>query len=157
MIALLLANPLRSALIAALTAAITFAGLQTWRLSSARNDATKAQEVLVALQLSIQTAAAESTTRAAQSAVVVTQTLKEKTDEDRPVVERVVNRIVRQCAPNRDLPLPAVAGGAGPPRGEAQDDGRGAFAQELADDLATCQGELNRLDVMRSWVKANGG
>lgn len=132
-----------------LIAAVAASAAQTWRLDACHADRR-------AMDAALRQAQSESRERATGADRSAQTTLTEKAVEDRPAVGIAAARVLRQCAPAaRDLSLPAAAGRAGQAGGQAEDDR--AFAQDLAADLETCQGELARLDAMRAWVKANGG
>ncbi|ULQ45960.1 hypothetical protein JN531_012705 [Flagellatimonas centrodinii] len=131
--------------------------VQTLRLGSALDALTAADAVQEA-------AAATSEVRGLQTGIEETRTFEDTVDENRPVVERVVERVVRQCAP-RDPPVPerpsrtdAAAAAAG---NHAADRnafaGERAFALAVAVDLESCAVELERFRALQRWVLRNGG
>lgn len=84
----------------------------------------------------------------------------ERTEQDRPVVERVVTHVrnlcVRQPAAGH-LPMPEGAGLPQEASGEAADSGDRAFADAIADDLPTCAEELVRLDEAARYLRKQDG
>jgi len=104
-----------------------------------------------------QAAALESEKRGAETGQEAVTTYVDQQAQDAPVIERVVTRVHNVCVrkPDRDLSLPAPAGVSGLPGREAQDQADREFAQAIADDLAACSGELNRLDAIRDFHNAN--
>lgn len=140
--------PLWSYPIIALAAATA---VQTYRLDGA-------QDALAALQASIDKAASQSEARAAQTGLEAVTRYVQKQEADAPTVERVVTRVRDVCLrkpADRDLSMSGTPGASGQASREAQDDA--TFAQAIADDLAACSGELNRLDAIRQFHNANVG
>lgn len=130
------------------------AAVQTLRLS-------RAQHALADLQQSITAAAQQSQLRAATTGQEAVSSYAQSQQQDAPLVERVVTRVrnvcLRQPSPG-GLPVPAAASEPGQARRDAQDDAdRAAYLSAVADDLRTCQSELNRLDAIRQFHNANVG
>lgn len=105
-------------------------------------------------------AESKSAERGATSGQEAVSTYVERNEADRPVVERVVERVRNVCLRSPDPVRVSVPQGAAAPDGaksRTQDDEDRAFAEDVADDLRTCQAELNKLDSLRAWIVANGG
>lgn len=132
---------------------VSAAATQTVRLERKNTELTQCQAAITAAQSS-------GKVRAAGTGLEAVTNYVTKQTEDGPVIERVVTRVhnvcVRQPA-DRDLSVPAAASVSGLPGREAQDQADREFAQAIADDLAACSGELNRLDAIREFHNANVG
>lgn len=105
-------------------------------------------------------AGANSQTRGATTGQEAVENYVDRNAADRPVVERVVERVRNVCMRSEDpvrVPVPESAGDADGAKGGTQDDEDRAFAEAISDDLRTCQEELNKLDGLRAWLRANGG
>jgi hypothetical protein len=84
----------------------------------------------------------------------------ERNEADRPVVERVVERVRNVCLRSEDpvrVPVPEGAGAADEAASRTQDDEDRAFAEAIADDLQACNTELNKLSSLQDWIRANSG
>ncbi len=105
-------------------------------------------------------AESKSAERGAVTGAEATVVYVERNEADRPVVDRVVERVRNVCVRPKDpvrVPVSQGAPAVDGPQGGAQDDEDRAFANDVADDLRTCQTELNKLEGLRTWVRANGG
>lgn len=105
-------------------------------------------------------AESKSAEHGATTGAEATVTYVQRNEADRPVVERVVERVRNVCVRPKDPVRVPVSQGPGDPdgaKGGTQDREDDAFREAIADDLRTCQAELNKLDGLRTWVRANGG
>lgn len=98
-------------------------------------------------------AQAEQVRRAWQPAINSVERYYVTRNEDAPVVERVVERVRNVCVRQAGgVSLPTAPSGAGQASRQAQDDrARESYLADVADDLATCQSELTRLDAIREF------
>lgn len=143
--------------LAAVVAALALWGsLQQLRIGALRNEIGALENQLQTARIALQQAEAEAQLRAVRAAEIARQEFEDREDESRPVVERVVTRVVRQCAADRGLPLPAGAGVAAGAAARAGDDADRAFAEAVGRDLRYCNTELNRLRSVQRWLIANG-
>ncbi|HEX6215285.1 MAG TPA: hypothetical protein VFZ38_10725 [Vicinamibacterales bacterium] len=134
-------------LLLALSLALAFA----WQVRAKE----EAQDALSDFRQSVEQAGLKSQLQGAQSGVEAVTTYVEQNEADRPVVERVVERVRHVCLrPEGRVPVPASPGTADEAPGRTSDD---EFAKAIGQDLATCKAELNRLGALQVWVKANGG
>ena len=105
-------------------------------------------------------AESKSAERGAVTGAEATVVYVERNEADSPVVERVVERVRNVCVRPKDpvrVPVPQGSPDPDGTEGGTQDDQGRAFADDVADDLRTCQTELNKLEGLRTWVRANGG
>lgn len=118
------------------------------------NIATKRQ--LLTCRATIAEAAADEAQRAIQPAIDSVERYYVTRNEDVPVVERVVERVRNVCVQSADrLSMPTAPGNAGQAGRKTQDDrARENYLADVADDLATCQSELTRLDAIREFHNA---
>ncbi len=96
---------------------------------------------------------AAATLQAATTGTEAVTTYADHIQQDAPVVERVVTRIVRQCAER----VPSGTGdihAAGVRDGNAEDR---AFAEAAGRDLQACASELERFRGLQEWKRRNGG
>ncbi len=105
-------------------------------------------------------AESKSAERGAVTGAEATVVYVERNEADRPIVDRVVERVRNVCVRPKDpvrVPVPQSSPDPDGAKGRTQDDEERAFADDVADDLRTCQTELNKLEGLRTWVRANGG
>lgn len=144
------------ALAAVVAALVLLGSLQQLRIGALRNEIGALENQLQTARVALQQADAEAQLRAVRAAEIARQEFEDREDESRPVVERVVTRVVRQCAADRDLPMPAGSGVAAGAAARAGDDADRAFAEAVGRDLRYCNTELNRLRSVQRWLIANG-
>ncbi|HET8883014.1 MAG TPA: hypothetical protein VFM56_12635 [Solimonas sp.] len=126
------------------------AGLQTIRLDRCENASERRDAEMRA-------ASAQVAAHAAITGQEAVTAYVKQTAEDRPVVQRVRTRILRECS---GVP---VAAGPGPVHGtgaSVEDAGKGAaepIAEDLADDVSVCAVYLERYRKFQDWKRNNGG
>jgi hypothetical protein len=84
----------------------------------------------------------------------------ERNEADRPVVERVVERVRNVCLRSQDpvrVPVPESTPRADETAAGAGDGEDRAFVEAIGRDLETCKAELNKLSTLQEWLRANGG
>jgi hypothetical protein len=133
--------------------------IQTERLEAAQQDIAAAQQQLRMLAL-------ESQAQSALSGPEAVTAYVDQSNQDRPVVERVVTRVRHVCLrePAGHLPMPAGAGdfhaadpGAGDAADRARADADQAFAEAVGRDLAKCNDALNLYGGFQQWKREHGG
>lgn len=105
-------------------------------------------------------AESKSAERGATTGAEATVAYVERNEKDRPVVERVVERVRNVCVRSPDPVRVPVSQGPRPPdeaAGRAEDREDDAFREAIADDLQACNSELNKLTALQDWVRANSG
>lgn len=136
------------AIVIAFTTALSFGGLQTYRLQGlhATYDAH-----LAADQIAVSDAQAKAE-KAATDAITGVHDAQAK---NAAAVKSAVAHVLRQCAHASPMQPAASAAGADAATGktpdlETSDDG---FADELAADIGTCSDELDRFAGLQEWAR----
>lgn len=136
-------------LVSALLLAL-LAGFQTVRLDRCESAGERRDAEMRA-------ASAQVAARAAITGQEAVTAYVKQTAEDRPVVQRVRTRILRECSGVSASTGPGAVHGAG---AAAQDVGKGAsesIAEDLADDVSVCAVYLERYRKFQDWKRNNGG
>lgn len=84
------------ALAAVVAALVLLGSLQQLRIGALRNEIGALENQLQTARVALQQADAEAQLRAVRAAEIARQEFEDREDESRPVVERVVTRVVRQ-------------------------------------------------------------
>ena len=147
----------REVLILSLVAAVW---LQITRVHAREETIGQRDQTIQSMKDAAKVAESKSAERGATTGAEATVDYVQRNEADRPVVERVVERVRNVCLRPPDpvrVPVPegtAVADAAPSGTQDREDD---AFAQAIADDLQACNAELNKLTALQDWVAKNGG
>lgn len=120
----------------------------------------KRNETIQQMKDDAKVAESKSAERGATTGAEATVVYVERNEKDRPVVERVVERVRNVCVRSPDpVRVPVSQGSAGPDDTaiRTQDREDDAFREAIADDLQACNSELNKLRELQAWVISNGG
>ncbi|WP_043767507.1 hypothetical protein [Algiphilus aromaticivorans] len=148
------------------TAAIVIAMLagalavQTIKLKAAEAEELQARAETRALQVELDEAVVEAEARALAASELARAEYEQDREADADAVGRAVDRARALCVRDDtgdqgDPDVPGAAGVADGAAGEAPDDRDGAFGEAIAEDLETCNRELNRMRALQTWVKRN--